>query len=254
MRPNGSGPRRSHLIRPLAWLHARTGRESWRRLRRAHPRAGGARPLAARRPLVRDARPAQRPEAGVRRPHAVPARPRPDRPLEAVPAPEGQDAGLHRPGRRPLPHADDPHARDDRDRPRRRPRAAAERGPRRGDRARPRHGPHAVRPRRRGGARRGARERFGGRFRHNEQSLRIAERLNLTYEVRDGILTHTGDSEPETLEGKIVRIVDRVAYINHDIDDAIRYGILERGRPAARRDRDARADRRRSGSTRSSTT
>ena len=69
-------------------------------------------------------------------------------------------------------------------------------------------------------------ERFGGRFRHNEQSLRIAERLNLTHEVRDGILTHTGEREPETLEGKIVRIVDRVAYINHDIDDAIRHGIL----------------------------
>jgi len=69
-------------------------------------------------------------------------------------------------------------------------------------------------------------ERFGGRFRHNEQSLRVAEQLNLTYEVRDGILTHTGEQEPETLEGRIVRIVDRVAYINHDIDDAIRYGIL----------------------------
>ena len=69
-------------------------------------------------------------------------------------------------------------------------------------------------------------ERFGGRFRHNEQSLRVAERLNLTHEVRDGILTHTGEREPETLEGKIVRIVDRVAYINHDIDDAIRHGIL----------------------------
>jgi dGTPase len=69
-------------------------------------------------------------------------------------------------------------------------------------------------------------ERFGGRFRHNEQSLRIAEWLNLTHEVRDGILTHTGEREPETLEGKIVRIVDRVAYINHDIDDAIRHGIL----------------------------
>jgi len=69
-------------------------------------------------------------------------------------------------------------------------------------------------------------ERFGGAFRHNEQSLRIAERLNLTYEVRSGILTHTGELEPETLEGKIVRIVDRVAYINHDIDDAIRHGIL----------------------------
>jgi dGTPase len=69
-------------------------------------------------------------------------------------------------------------------------------------------------------------ERFGRRFRHNEQSLRIAEGLNLTQEVRNGILTHTGPVEPETLEGKIVRLVDRVAYINHDIDDAIRYGIL----------------------------
>jgi dGTPase len=69
-------------------------------------------------------------------------------------------------------------------------------------------------------------ERFSRRFRHNEQSLRIAEGLNLTEEVRNGILTHTGPAEPETLEGKIVRLVDRVAYINHDIDDAIRYGIL----------------------------
>jgi dGTPase len=66
-----------------------------------------------------------------------------------------------------------------------------------------------------------------GGFRHNEQSARIAERLNLTHEVIDGILTHTGVREPATLEGKIVRIVDRVAYINHDIDDAIRYGMLE---------------------------
>jgi dGTPase len=70
------------------------------------------------------------------------------------------------------------------------------------------------------------RERHGRPFRHNEQSLRIAERLNLTQEVCEGILTHTGPREPETLEGKIVRIVDRVAYINHDIDDAIRFGIL----------------------------
>jgi dGTPase len=70
------------------------------------------------------------------------------------------------------------------------------------------------------------RERFGRRFRHNEQSLRIARSLNLTYEVCDGILKHTGEREPETLEGKIVRLVDRVAYINHDIDDAVRYGLL----------------------------
>jgi dGTPase len=69
-------------------------------------------------------------------------------------------------------------------------------------------------------------EHTGRRFRHNEESLRIAQALNLTPEVCDGILTHTGPQEPETLEGRIVRLVDRVAYINHDIDDAIRYGLL----------------------------
>ena len=73
------------------------------------------------------------------------------------------------------------------------------------------------------------RERFGLRFRHNEQSHRIAQRLNLTHEVCEGILTHTGPIEPETLEGRIVRLVDRVAYINHDIDDALRYGLLSEG-------------------------
>ncbi len=70
-------------------------------------------------------------------------------------------------------------------------------------------------------------ERFGTGFRHNEQSHRIAEALNLTAEVRDGIRTHTGPQESATHEGKIVRLVDRVAYINHDIDDAIRFGILD---------------------------
>jgi dGTPase len=72
-------------------------------------------------------------------------------------------------------------------------------------------------------------ELVDGGFRHNEQSAKIARDLNLTHEVVDGILTHTGEQDPETLEGKIVRIVDRVAYINHDIDDAIRYGILAEG-------------------------
>ena len=70
------------------------------------------------------------------------------------------------------------------------------------------------------------RERFGRRFRHNEHSHRIARALNLTHEVCEGILTHTGEREPESLEGRIVRLVDRVAYINHDIDDAVRYGLL----------------------------
>src|ERR671915_1936090 len=77
------------------------------------------------------------------------------------------------------------------------------------------------------------REHFGRGFRHNEHSLRVVDvierdgrGLNLTEEVRDGILNHTGPTEPATLEGKIVRIVDRVAYINHDIDDALRAGLL----------------------------
>src|SRR6184192_2093097 len=77
------------------------------------------------------------------------------------------------------------------------------------------------------------RERGGSGFRHNEHSLRVVETLerdgrglNLTEEVRDGILKHTGPDEPVTHEGKILRIVDRVAYINHDIDDAIRAGML----------------------------
>jgi dGTPase len=76
--------------------------------------------------------------------------------------------------------------------------------------------------------------RFGRRFRHNEHSLRVVDvlerdgrGLNLTAEVRDGILNHTGPNEPDTLEGRIVRLVDRVAYINHDIDDAVRAGVLD---------------------------
>ncbi|MGB9885385.1 MAG: deoxyguanosinetriphosphate triphosphohydrolase [Moorellales bacterium] len=66
-------------------------------------------------------------------------------------------------------------------------------------------------------------------FRHNEQSLRVVEvleDLNLTWEVRDGILYHTGKKRPHTLEGEIVRLADRIAYINHDIDDALRGGVL----------------------------
>jgi len=75
------------------------------------------------------------------------------------------------------------------------------------------------------------RERFGRGFRHNEHSLRVVETiepLNLTAVVRDGILRHSsGAGEPATLEGKIVRLVDRIAYINHDIDDAVRAGVLD---------------------------
>jgi len=77
------------------------------------------------------------------------------------------------------------------------------------------------------------REHAGTGFKHNRHSLRVVDvlerdgrGLNLTEAVRDGILTHTGPEHPSTLEGRVVRLVDRVAYINHDIDDAIRAGIL----------------------------
>ena len=73
------------------------------------------------------------------------------------------------------------------------------------------------------------RDHFGLGFRHHEQSHRIARSLNLTHEVCEGILNHTGPKEPDTIEGRIVRLVDRVAYINHDIDDALRYGLLAEG-------------------------
>ncbi|ABO50974.1 putative deoxyguanosinetriphosphate triphosphohydrolase [Desulforamulus reducens MI-1] len=69
-------------------------------------------------------------------------------------------------------------------------------------------------------------------FKHNEQSLRVVRQLegdqglNLSREVLDGIVHHTGPCKPETLEGQIVKIADRIAYINHDIDDALRAGIL----------------------------
>jgi dGTPase len=77
-------------------------------------------------------------------------------------------------------------------------------------------------------------ERFGGGFRHYEHSLRVVDvlesegaGLNLCDDVRDGILCHSGRAPmPRTLEGRIVRIVDRVAYLNHDIDDAVRAGVL----------------------------
>jgi dGTPase len=86
------------------------------------------------------------------------------------------------------------------------------------------------------------RERFGTGFRHYEHSLRVVERLerdgtglNLTEQVRDGIARHSSRApEPRTQEGRIVRVMDRVAYINHDIDDAVRAGLLdERDLPAA---------------------
>ena len=76
----------------------------------------------------------------------------------------------------------------------------------------------------------------GRSFRHNEHSLRVVdhleregEGLNLTLEVRDGIRNHTGNGYPSTREGEIVRVADRIAYVNHDVDDALRAGIISWG-------------------------
>jgi dGTPase len=80
-------------------------------------------------------------------------------------------------------------------------------------------------------------EKYPGGFQHNIQSLRVVDVLettthgrgmNLTFEVRDGILNHTGQVTPVTLEGQIVKISDRIAYINHDIDDALRSSVIRR--------------------------
>jgi len=81
---------------------------------------------------------------------------------------------------------------------------------------------------------RGRYPRLPEAYHHNVQSLRVVEHLeyegkglNLTWEVRDGILNHTGEGIPATLEGGIVRLADRIAYVNHDIDDAVRGGVLD---------------------------
>jgi dGTPase len=75
-----------------------------------------------------------------------------------------------------------------------------------------------------------------GGFEHNEQSLRVVDKLenggaglNLTFEVRDGIVNHTGPVTPSTLEGQVVHVADRIAYICHDADDAMRAGVLDFG-------------------------
>ncbi len=78
-------------------------------------------------------------------------------------------------------------------------------------------------------------EIMDGGFRHYEQSLRVVDKLerngeglNLTYEVRDGILNHSGDNLACTLEGQLIKFADRIAYLNHDIDDATRAGLLNK--------------------------
>ncbi len=180
--------------------------------------------------------PARRRGPGARQPaaHALPARPRPDRPLQVLPPPQAQDPGLRRARRRSLPDAAHAHPGGLRDRPHRGPGARPQRGPDRGDRARPRPRPPArsATPARRrstppcASAAAPASVTTSTRCAWSTCSSATARGLNLTEQVRDGILNHTGAGLPATHEGRIVKLVDRVAYINHDIDDALRAGIL----------------------------
>ena len=199
-------------------------------------RRGGGGAVAARHALLPGRPRAAR--GGLRAAHAVPARPRPDRALQGVPPAEAQDAGLRRAGGRPLPHAAHPHARGD----------AGSRAP-----SRARCGSTRTWPRRSGSGTTSATRRSGTSARTCSTaacasasgaasattstrcgwSSVLERRCNLTEPVRDGILRHSsGAGEPATLEGKIVRLVDRIAYINHDIDDALRAGVLAPRGPA----------------------
>src|SRR5829696_6249829 len=189
--------------------------------------------LTARRALLRDAR-AGAGGGSLPPADAVPARPRPHRAREGVPPPNAQDAGLRRSGRRPLPHPSHAHARDHRDLARSRAGAAPERGSRRGDRPRSRSRAPALRPRRRGGTRRA----FAGSLQATVPPQRaLLARGRRARARRTGVEPDRRgarrDPQPHRparaghARGQIVRLVDRVAYINHDIDDAVRAGVLD---------------------------
>ena len=170
---------------------------------------------------------------------------------QGVPAPQAQDAGLRRPRGRPLPHAADAHARGHTGLAHGRARARAST---RTSRRRSASATTSATRRSATSARTSSTPACASAsdagFRHFEHSLRVVDvlerdgaGLNLTDDVRDGILCHSGRAPlPRTLEGRIVRIVDRVAYLNHDIDDALRAGRPRRRRAAARADRGAGAD------------
>lgn len=162
--------------------------------------------------------------------HSISARPGQNHPLNRLPPIEAQNTGIPRSGRRPLPHGRLTHTLEVAQIARTIARGlrlnedlteAAALGHDLG------HTPfgHA--------GERALNAVFPGGFHHYNQSLRVVDRLekngrglNLTQEVRDGIRCHTSGEEAGTLEGKIVRLADRIAYINHDIDDAMRGGVL----------------------------
>ncbi len=207
--------------------HERAGRVQFvrRPLRGGAVRVGAAvvgvaRPRASRRAL--------------HSPHPLPARPRPHRPQQVVPPAQAQDPGLHRPGGRPLSHPADPHPRGVGHRPDGRAGAcgSTRTWPRLSRSATTWATPLSATP-----ARAVIDEMLhalgAGGFQHNEQSARVVEvlendgrGLNLTWEVRDGIRHHSGEQPPATLEAKIVHLADRIAYVNHDIDDALRAGLI----------------------------
>ena len=130
----------------------------------------------------------------------------------------------------PLPHPADPHAGGRADRPHHRSRPAAERGSDRGHRPGPRPGPYPLWPR----GERALNRLCPGGFTHYRQSLRVVDflekdgrGLNLTWEVRNGIVTHTTGAWARTPEGCVVRRADPSPFLNHDIEDAVTAGVLD---------------------------
>ena len=249
-RPRGHAGARTITTRPgRGCENRRHGRRTPPRDRSPRPSPRGAprwrrrRWLPARRA---PSRPGARRRARLRAAHAASARPRPDRPLQGVPAPQAQDPGLRRARGRPLPHAPDPHARGHADlaHGRARARASTRTSSRRSasghDLGHPPFGhigEDVARPLPARALRRrlpplravaAGRRRARARRRRAEPQRRRARRHPLPLRPRADAARRS--------RARIVRIVDRVAYINHDIDDALRAGVLD-ARRAARRAR-----------------
>ncbi len=156
----------------------------------------------------------------------------PRHPLQGVSPPQTEDTGLPLAGGRPLPHPPDPHAGSLPDRPHHRPGPAAQRGPDRSHQPRPRPWAHSLRPR-------GRKLRWTSSARTASSTIcracgwwtssrkKEGQGLNLTWEVRNGIITHTKGTWAATPEGRIVRMADQIAFVNHDIEDAVRAGVLD---------------------------
>ena len=187
--------------------------------------------LSSRAVLAADTKGREREEPAAPAPDRVPAGPRPHPALQGLPPAEAQDPGVPGAGGRPLPGPAHPHAGGGADRPHRRPGAAPQRGPDRGHRARPRPGPHALRPPRRGGplaVPRPARSVTTSRACASSTTWRTTA-AGSTSRGRSATASSTTPGRcrcPSTLEAQVVRFSDRIAYVNHDVDDAVRAGVL----------------------------